>query len=97
MFIIGPVFIAFLLVLANSLKHHFSNKPSSLKKLAVGMGMLLTGALGIDFLTNFVENKFWVIAVAFEEGLEMIGATVMLWAVYEVGIVYMPGFDQKDV
>ena len=97
MFVFGLPFVALFLLWAYSLKHHFSDKPSSFKKLVIGMIIMLTGALGFEFLSNFVENSFWVIEVTFEEGLEMIGVTVMLWAVYDMAIDYMPNMDQKIV
>lgn len=90
MFVIGLPFLALFLLFAHSLKQQISDKPSSLKKLVIGMLIMLTGALGFELLSNFTENTLLVIEVVFEEGLEMIGVTVMLWAVYDMAIDYLP-------
>ena len=90
MFVLGIPFLTFFLLLAYSFKQHISEKPSSLKKLVIGMIILLTGALGFDCLGNFIHtNVYWIIEITFEEGLEMIGVTVMLWAVYDLAIDYI--------
>lgn len=97
MIIIGIPFLALFLWLSYSLKYHFSNKPSSLKKLVLGMIVMLSGALGFEFLSNFVEEDLWIIEVAFEEGLEMAGVTIMLWAMYEMATDYLPDLNQDNI
>lgn len=97
MFVFGLPFLAFFLFLAYSLKDYFSENLSSFRKLIIGMLIMLTGALGVETLSNFVEGGFLVTEVVFEEGLEMIGVTVMLWAVYDMAIGYMPDMGQKDI
>ena len=96
MFVVGLPFIVLFLLLAYWLKNHFSENTSRLKKLVIGMVVMLTGALGIEIISNFAEFGFLVIAVAFEEGLEMIGATIMLWALYDVTKDYLPSMNWKD-
>ena len=93
MIVFGLPFLAFFLLLAYSVKRHISDKPSSLRKLVIGMAIMLTGALGFELLSNFVENGYWDILTVFEEGLELIGVTVMLWAVYDMAIDYMPDMN----
>ena len=95
MFVFGLPFLIFFLLLAHSLKQHISDKASSLKKLVIGMAIMLAGALGFELLSNFVAARFWFIEVTFEEGLEMIGATVMLWAVYDMAIDYIPNMGSE--
>jgi len=84
MFLFGLPFLALFLRLVYLLKQQIHDKKSSLIKLVVGMLIMLTGALGFETLSNFVVRDFLAVEIVFEEGLEMIGATVMLWAVYEM-------------
>lgn len=97
MFVFGLPFIVFFLLLAYSMKNFFSEQLSSFRKLIIGMFIMLTGALGFETLSNFVENGFLVSEIVFEEGLEMIGVTVMLWALYDVTIDFMAHLDQKNL
>lgn len=61
------------------------------------MSILLSGALGVELLSNFVEQGLLVAEVAVEEGLEMIGATVILWSLYVMVLEDIPGIVQKNV
>jgi len=92
MFVFGLPFLTLFLMFAYSIRQHFSDKPSSFRKLGIGMAIMLTGALGFEALSNFIDN-FRVIPIVFEEGFEMIGVTVMLWAAYEMAIDYMSDMD----
>lgn len=97
MYLFGLSFLAGFLLLACSLKTHFSENPSRFRKLVIGMLIMLTGALGVETLSNFVERGLLIAEVVLEEGLEMIGATVMLWAAYDMAMEHMPDSGQKDV
>lgn len=55
-------------------------KASALWRFVIGMAVMLTGALGIETLSNFLPHFGGSIEIASEEYLEMLGATVMLWA-----------------
>ena len=68
----------------------YINKPSSLKKLILGMIVMLSGALGFELLSNFINHAYLPIEIAFEEGFEMMGVTIMLWAAYELAIDFFP-------
>ena len=94
MFLFGLPFLALFLLWAYSIKYYF-DKPSSFKRLIVGMITMLSGALGFELLSNFVENTLYI--TMFEEGLEMIGATIILWSVYDMTVEYLPGINQKIV
>ena len=83
-FVLGLPFITFFLFYTYTLKKYFSVNQSSINKLIIGMIIMLTGALGFELLSNFIDVRYWFIEVVFEEGLEMIGATIMFWAVYEL-------------
>lgn len=97
MFVIGIPFLIIFLLFACSLRQFFSHNLSSLLKLVAGMIIMLIGALGFETISNFVGGTFWHIEVCFEEGLEMVGVTVMLWAIYDVTAEYLPGLDQRTV
>ena len=97
MFVFGLPFLILFLMCIYLLKQYFSDKPSSLKKLVIGMILMLIGALGFETISNFVTGSFWYIEAVFEEGFEMIGVTVMLWATYDMAIDYMPDMDQRNV
>jgi hypothetical protein len=98
MFIIGIPFLALFLLYLYSIKTILSDKLFNLKMIIIGMCVLLSGALGLELLSNFIENKnYMVMAVLCEEGLEMIGATIILWSVYDMALEYMPCMDQKNI
>jgi len=84
MFVFGLPFIALFVGLIHSVRKNFSDRPSSLKKIVAGMSILLCGALGFEIFYNFVEGSFLITQVVFEEGFEMIGATIIFWAYYDI-------------
>jgi hypothetical protein len=95
-FAIGLPFLSFFLLFMYSIRSHTSDKPSSFRKLIVGMIVFLSGAVGFELLSNFVDGGFLVLEGIFEEGLEMIGATVMLWSMYGMGIEYIADITKGD-
>lgn len=97
MFVIGFPFLALFLLWAYLIKQIIFDNLANLRKIVIGMCILLSGALGVEALSNFVENSLYVAAVVFEEGLEMIGATFILWAVYDMALEYIPGMNQKNI
>lgn len=50
--------------------------------MALGFAVLFSGALVAETLTNFVEPGSVMdrLQIALEEGLEMVGGTILLWA-----------------
>lgn len=86
MFAIGIPFIIFFKHYADSIKHHFHKNQSAFKKLLWGMAIMLSGAIGLETIVNFVGHEFLFVEIALEECLEMIGATVMLWAAYDLAL-----------
>ena len=89
MFVIGIPFLLFFLWFIHSIKKDLVLHSKSLKKLVLGMLIMLSGALGFEFLSNFADSHILILDIVMEEGLEMIGATIMLWAVYEMTIDYI--------
>ena len=55
-------------------------KTSALWRFVLGLAIMLTGALGLETLSNFLPHSGGVYEIAFEEYFEMLGATIMLWA-----------------
>lgn len=86
MFFIGLPFILMFALYVNSIKSHFQANLASFEKLLLGMGVLLTGSIGVEISANFINPNLLFIECFFEEGLEMIGATIMLWAAYDLAI-----------
>ena len=81
MFIVGIPFIVVFLLWVNRLKRELTRYSADILLLTTGMVVLLSGALGVELLSNFVYGLTWKVAVALEEGFEMLGLTVMCWAV----------------
>lgn len=86
MFAIGIPFIILFKHYADSIRHHFHKNQPAFKKLLWGMAIMLSGAIGLETIVNFVDHEFLFVEIALEECLEMIGATVMLWAAYDLAL-----------
>ena len=81
MFVVGIPFLIIFLWWINRLRQELASYSADILLLVIGMIILLTGALGVELLSNFVYDAAWKLTVAVEEGLEMLGLTVMCWAV----------------
>lgn len=81
----AAIVIAGLLVRVRSL---FRRTPSAFTKVVVGTAMLLLGAVGVETLSNFVDeaSAAGIMLVFLEEILEMVGVSIIIWA----------GFDSID-
>jgi hypothetical protein len=97
MFLFGLPFAALFFVWLYSVKKQIFENPSAIKKLVIGMVLFLLGALGFETISNFIRKDLLVYEVVLEEGLEMIGATVMFWSVYEMSLKYIPCVFQEEV
>lgn len=60
--------------------------PGAFGKLVAGMVAFLIGAIGFDFLSNFVHEKSTTsyLLIYAEETLEMVGATAVVWAALDL-------------
>lgn len=88
MFIIGiPFFIIFLLYMF-LIRKYFSFK--SYVIILFGMVIFLTGALGIETLSNFFNDELMFIQVFCEELLEMVGVTIIFWGFYNLTAINWP-------
>ena len=92
MFVIGVPFLAALVSLIHSVRVFFKATPHVASKMVVGTLVLMGGAAGVETLVNFVpwKSTAHVLEVALEESLEMVGVTIILWAV--VDLLHSHGF-----
>jgi hypothetical protein len=83
MFVIALPVVATLLVMLWRLERHLGARASRL--LGIGLIVMAMGAAGIETLSNFVApgTGAWALQVFFEEQLEMLGGTFLLWGTYE--------------
>lgn len=81
MLAIGLPFLAFFAVLIHVTRPYFRATPGALAKIALGMAIMLTGAAGIETLSNFVTpgSIYDMLEVLAEETCELLGSTVILW------------------
>lgn len=85
-FVLGiPVLLGCWFALS-SLKSYFRNDAHFLKKFVTGLIIFFIGSIGIEAISNLtVSNRFsFVLGNFFEEIFEMVGVTVILWAVYDL-------------
>lgn len=101
MFVLGIPFVAFFVWLTLSMRIYFQRAPGALVKLLAGTGIFLAAATGIEALSNFVTpgSGYDALENFLEEGLEMVGSTIVLWGSYEVlckdGFSF--GLDRADL
>ena len=86
--LIGIPFIVAFGFMLRSLRPFFHDSPAALAKLAFGMAVMLTGALGVETAYNFVTSgSLWETMQVFaEEMLEMLGATIIVWSGYDLAL-----------
>ncbi|MBE9070688.1 hypothetical protein IQ260_29025 [Leptolyngbya cf. ectocarpi LEGE 11479] len=81
-FLVGIPFIVFFLWWIYRFKKKLAGYGAEVRMLGMGVFLLLLGALGVEFLSNFLFDDFTqLVGITLEEGLEMLGATVIFWAV----------------
>lgn len=92
MFVVGLPFVAFVVLLIRSVRTYFQRASGALVKICLGIVIMLTGAIGIETLSNFVtpNSVYAVLQVFSEELCEMLGSTVVFWGSYE--LLYRHGF-----
>lgn len=86
MFAIDIPFILLFFWIIYSIKDFLKNSRYSFKRTVIGATVLLGGALGVESLSNFVEGGLLVIQITVEEGMEMIGDSILIWSVYDLSI-----------
>ena len=82
MFIVGIPFIVFFLWWVYQLRKKLVGYGAEIKMMVLGVFLLLSGALGVELISNFLYSpSIQMVGILVEEGLEMLGATVIFWAV----------------
>ena len=87
MFVVGIPFLVVAGVLLRQAHAAFRRVPGVMTRLVVGGAIWLSGALGLESLSNFIgPDDVWlnITEVFFEETLEMFGVTVMVWSMYQL-------------
>lgn len=90
MFLFGiPIFAGFLSV-TYILRRYFRTVPSVLPKLLLGVAIFVTGATLIETLSNLVkwDSVWYHLEIVCEEGCEMLGVTIILWAFHDLLLGY---------
>lgn len=88
--VIGVPFAVLVIVMLRLLSAFLAEVPGTRIRLLLGFAVLLSGAVGVEALTNFVidvemipqraEIGRYVLLAGFEELLEMSGGSLLLWA-----------------
>lgn len=82
MVVLGPIFLAICLLLARGAWTYLRRDIRASIVGAIGIGIFLGSAVGIEMLSNFVEpgTTASYVQIAAEEFGEMLGMTITLWA-----------------
>lgn len=81
MLALAPPLTAVLVTLGIAYARTDRPAPATVRKGCVGFALLLGGAVGIEALQNFIaDGAALALAIAVEEGCELLGVTLMLWA-----------------
>jgi hypothetical protein len=84
--VVGIPFVIATVVVFVALLPYLRRSPRATLKLAIGMTLFLSAAIGIEALSNLVASDAFVggLQVLIEEGLELLAATTVLWGSYEL-------------
>jgi hypothetical protein len=84
MFLFGIPFVIAIVASLRKLNSVLAESKGAARRFAAGFVVLLTGAVGLEILSNFVDPGTFVamLQVATEELVEMIGGSILLWAGY---------------
>ena len=83
-FTIGIPFMLLTGLLLVLVRPYLQDASGAFMRIAFGIGLFLLGAVGFDFLSNFLtpDSLEWIAGIYVEETLEMFGATIILWGSY---------------
>jgi Ca2+/Na+ antiporter len=86
MFLFGIPFFFGILGIAFMLRRYLSTVSSVLPKFLLGLAVFAIGATLIEILSNFViyGSVWYFLEVVCEEGCEMLGVTIVLWAFHDL-------------
>jgi len=93
--LLGPPLLLLFWGLLRSVRDELERAPEAASKMLLGMIIMLTGAVGLETLSNFIapDSVLDVLEVFLEEVLEMIGATIILWGGCELLAAYRLTFS----
>lgn len=79
-----PLLLLAIFTIAKLTWPHWRDQKAFLRLFCIGMFVLLLGAGGVEIVNNFVSPVGTAVKlqILVEETLEMIGATIILWAAY---------------
>jgi hypothetical protein len=85
-FLLGIPFVLLMGSLLVAVRAYFGRAPDALRKIVLGLAVMLAGAIGVEVLSNLVvpDSLAAALQVLSEESLEMLGATIVLWGAFEV-------------
>ena len=84
-FLVGIPFILFFLWWVHQLKRKLAGYGVEIRIMVTGVFLLLSGALGVELISNFLYGSAaQTVGILLEEGLEMLGATMIFWAVLKM-------------
>ena len=86
MFVIGIPIVALAMMALIALRDFFRKTPGVMGKYIVGGVLFFGGAVGVEILSNFVDegSRAQILQIAVEEGFELLGVTTLLWATWEL-------------
>ncbi len=86
--VVGVPFAVSFGVLTLVVRPFLQRPPAGFRRLIAGVVVMLIGAVGVDFLANFVEfgSPPAIVLIYIEESLEMIGGTLVLWGGYLLAV-----------
>lgn len=85
MFLVGIPFILFMIGPVFRLERFVNN--NSFKKFLLGFVIFVGSSIGIEVISNFTHGLYSLLQACFEEGGEMVGATIILWSAYDFDIL----------
>lgn len=90
MFLVGIPVLAGCLWVLSSLKKYFIEVPAAYRKFTVGILVFFGGAIGVETLSNLSDGYTWshILENILEEGMEMVGVTIMLWGTYDLLVAH---------
>jgi hypothetical protein len=86
MFLIGIPFVVGFLGITFILRRYLCTVPRVLPKLLLGIAIFITGAVLIEILSNYTDygSIWYYLEAVCEEGCEMLGVTIILWAFHDL-------------
>ena len=86
MFWLAPLLLGVMLYIGRSAREYLDERGNIARKYVLGMVIFVGSAAGIEILWNFVSGSgvTGIIQVTAEEVGEMIGATILVWATWDL-------------